>query len=208
MSDNLIDKLVPKVTVPEGRSGKWWVNKFTIDKDGAARHNLRERIVERQHGLMARLVRPGDYTRLLRGDETIMSDTDAERGDHYDPVKHADGDCLIMGLGLGVVANAILRKSKHNTVTVVEKDPDVIKLIAPHYRALFGDRLTVTCADAFEFKPPRGKNYNVVWHDIWDNTCVDNLKEMAKLMRRWKSHCEWQGCWGRWECLQQRVMNY
>jgi spermidine synthase len=203
-------EIIPKVDVPEGAQGEWAVERFIIDEAGAKFFNLRERLAQIQHGIQERPVVPGTYTRLMRGNDVVMSDTDAERDDHALPVKMADGDCLIMGLGLGMVANAILLKNKDNTVTVVERDPDVASLVAPHYRKRFGGRFKVIEGDALTLMPKTfgRKHWSVIWHDIWDVTCTDNLPEMRKLERRWKAHCKWQGCWGRWDCLQQKCLGY
>ena len=57
------------------------------------------------------------------------------------------------------------------------------------------DRLTVVCADAFAWNPPKGKYWNYIWHDIWNNLCIDNLKEMAKLHRKYGRRCEFQYSW-------------
>jgi hypothetical protein len=31
----------------------------------------------------------------------------------------------------------------------------------------------------------KGKRYDMVWHDIWDDICSDNLEGMAKLHRKY-----------------------
>lgn len=100
-----------------------------------------------------------------------------EMRDHVSAVLNAKGDCLVNGLGLGMVVQAMLFKDGVNTVTVIERSPDVIKLVAPHYQERFGKRFTVIESDALQYVPPRGKKYGAVWHDIWDYICADNLDE-------------------------------
>lgn len=75
--------------------------------------------------------------------------------------------------------------------------PDVIRLVAPPYQAIYRDRLVVIQANAFEFVPPKGKWYGVVWHDVWNDLCADNLSEMSRLHRKYGRRCDWQGSWGR-----------
>jgi hypothetical protein len=76
----------------------------------------------------------------------------------------------------------------------------VIDLVAPH---IADPRLTVICASAYDWQPPKGVRYNAVWHDIWDNLCTDNLVEMARLHRKYARRCDWQGSWGK-EILRYR----
>ena len=61
-------------------------------------------------------------------------------------------------------------------------------------------RVTIINADAFEWKPPKDQRYDVVWHDIWDNICGDNLPEMTKLHRKYGKKTDWQGSWCKYEC--------
>ena len=63
-------------------------------------------------------------------------------------------------------------------------------------------------ADALEYKPPRGEQYDVVWHDIWPNICTDNLPEMHKLHRKYGRRCNWQGSWCRAEHEYYRERGY
>lgn len=187
--------LLPKVTVPEGKSGDWKIERFTVSE-------LDARIDAFRSG--RRAVRAGTYTRLLRGGHVIMSDTPAEMWDHYEPVRRARGAVLINGLGLGMVLQAVLAKPDVTDVTVIEASPDVIALVAPHYT---DPRVTIMQADAIAYCPPAGKRYAVVWHDIWDDICADNLPEMHRLHRKYGRRCDWQGSWARdlCECQARRA---
>jgi spermidine synthase len=128
-----------------------------------------------------------------------MSDTPAECHDHWEPYCEArlrGGHVLIHGLGLGMLLNRILRDTEC-AVTVVEKSADVIQLVAGHYTERHADRLTIVEGDALTWQPPRDVRYTVVWHDIWDNICADNLPDMHRLHRRFGRRCDWQGSWSR-----------
>lgn len=86
-------------------------------------------------------------------------------------------------------------------ITVVEKSTDVIKLVGEHY--LKDARVTIVHADAFEYTPPKNKQFNAVWHDIWDYICSDNLEEMKKLHRKYGRRTEYQESWCRSQCERQ-----
>lgn len=175
-----LDNLIPKVIVPEGRSGPWRV--ACVDVPDSVVSRIRERHFE-----------PGRYTQLWhdrRG--LIMSDTPAERWDHLPFVRAAAGDVLMSGLGLGMCLGAILKKPTVTSVTVLEIESDVINLVSPSYT---DKRLMIIQADARKWEPLKGKRFGAVWHDIWDDICGDNLPEMHSLNRRYGRRAAWKGCW-------------
>ncbi len=179
-----------KVDLPEKSQGAWRIERFTIT--GREFQPFR-----------CRHVPPGTYTRLWRGEQLVMSDTPNEMEDHLSIVNHATGSVLINGLGLGMVLKNILENSNMiwiTDVTVIEIDQDLIDLVGPHYK---DSRLTIICADALKFKPPKEKRYNAVWHDIWDDICTDNLDQMKYLHRKYGSRSDWQGSWCRALCEYQ-----
>ena len=185
-----------QVNVPVGTLGHWRVERFSVSEEEAARERLRA-FCSRD----GRCVPVGEYTRLMRGRAIVMSDTPDEIRDHLRPIHKATGQCLVNGLGLGVVVQAMLANDRVECVTVVEKSLEVIALVGVYYEAVFGSRLSLVHGDAFTWKPPRCTRYSVVWHDIWDTICLDNLPEMATLHRRYGRRCDWQGSWCR-ELLQ------
>jgi len=189
-----LDERVPKVDIPEGEDGEWKVQRFVISKEESNFSQMRAVFRPREY------VRPGRYTRLTRNGGVVMSDTDSERYDHLMPVHMSHGKILINGLGIGIVLNACLRRPNVEHTTVVDISPEVIRLVGPHYQKLYGDRLTIICADALTWRPKRGTRYGMVWHDIWDTICGDNLPEMTKLHRSYGQRTEWQGSWQKEMC--------
>lgn len=184
-----------KVTVPEGESGDWKVQRFTMTEHDEEIERLRS--IFRGRG---RFCPAGIYTRLTHGRDVIMSDTPDEIRDHRYFMEEARGNILINGLGLGMVLNGCLRNPNIAHATVIEISEDVIKLVGKHYQDLYGDRLTIIHADAMAWKPPKGVRYNYVWHDIWDSICKDNLKEMTRLHRRYGKIADVQSSWCSEEC--------
>ena len=186
--------LMEPCRVPEGTAGRHSVQRFTISKDGAAMFNLGLMI----NGIGHRRVVTGEFTRLVREGThfPIMSDTLAELTDHIPPVQNATGHCLIAGLGLGMVAEACLRKPQVTSVTVVEIEPDVIELTGPYLLEKY-ENLAIIEADIFEWLPEKGERFGMVWFDIWDDMNADNLPQMAKLSRRFTRFADWYGHWGR-----------
>ena len=175
-----------KVSLPEMSKGDWRIEHFTVDRPDF--HSM----------LRGRGVPLGEkFTRAMRKGTLVMSDTPAEMSDHSYAVHKAKGSCLLNGLGIGMVLKNILLKEDVTDIAVVEISQDLIDLISPFYD---DERITYICESAFDYKPPKGKRYQMVWHDIWDYICADNLEEMAKLHRKYGRRTDWQGSWCKGEC--------
>lgn len=179
------------ITVPDGKSGKWKVETFTVTKKDE------EAQIYSMFG-SGRMVPQGTYKRLKRNNKTIMSNTPDEIDDFMRFLYHANGRILINGLGLGVTVQALLNKKEVTEIIIIEKSKDVIKLVASTY--LKDKRVTIINADAFDYKAEKGIRFNAVWHDIWDNICADNLLEMKKLTRKYGKIADYQKSWCRDRC--------
>lgn len=197
---NVTRQLFQKTDVPPGCCGEFAVERYTIVQEQADIHMVRCLL----KGFPQRAATPGVYTRLVRTGGTwdrkiVMSDTPAEIRDLYEPVLRARGHCLVNGLGLGIVTEAMLRKDEVESVIVVESSADVIRLVGDYLQDKWSGRLHIEHADAFTYRPPRSLRFGVVWHDIWDALCADNVPEMKKLHRRYGHKADWQGSWSRAE---------
>ena len=183
--------MLQKVDLPDMENGEWRISHFTPEHPD---------MYALFHGRLS--VEVGEtYTRLHRGHTLVMSDTPAEMRDHYAPVRNASGICLINGLGIGMVLKNILLKPDVTKVYVIEISQELIDLVSPYYD---DPRVEFICCDAYEYQPPKGIRYNMVWHDIWDTICEDNLPEMTKLHRKYGRRTDWQGSWCKDTCLRLR----
>lgn len=179
-----------KCSVPEGKSGAWEVKNYTVKNE----LQYQIRILRSGRG-----VPPGTYKKLTRDGCIIMSDTPDEIRDHHSIIKASNGNVLIAGLGLGIIVDIISKKENINSIVVIENSKDVINLVGHHITSLLKNRcsLTIINDDIFSYVPPSGLKYDCVWFDIWDDLCVDNLKEMEKLHRKYGRKSSWKGSWGK-----------
>ena len=173
-----------KVNVPEGKSGNWSVEKFEVKENDPGR------LYYMLHG---RDVPAGTYTRLSHNNTVIMSDTPCEIRDHLGFIHRAKGRCLVNGLGLGVVAKALLENPEVTHIDVVEIEQDVINLVWPTYYT--NAKIKIHYGDAFTFIWPNGTSWDCIWHDIWPTLCTDNLEEVTKLKRKYARRTNWQAAW-------------
>jgi len=181
---------ISSVSIPEGSSGIFRVEHFVVTEEDAKLSRLRAAINPHRDECP---VDPGSYTALRRSGKLIMSDTISERWNHEDFVRRAEGDVLIAGLGIGMVAAAVLRKDSVRHVTIVEKEVDVIKLVAGHLPRQ--DKLEMLCADVLTWKPQRNRRWDHAWFDIWDGVCEDNLQDITRLKRRFCKRAAAMGFW-------------
>lgn len=170
--------------IPECSKGAAKVSHFDVDGYGSAMSSLRP----------GEYVPEGRYAKLHVNGSLMMSDTRMEHYTNYDVVRHAHGNVLIAGLGLGMILTRILPKENVASVLVVEQCQDVIDLIAPHHAC---HKLSVVCADIFEWKPARSSKWNCIYFDIWSEISTDTLDEMTKLHRRFARNLDRadSACW-------------
>ena len=100
------------------------------------------------------------------------------------PLAHAHGGVLCMGLGLGYYAYMAAEKPSVSSVTVIERDPAVIRLFKEELLPQFanGDKITVVYEDAFvyaERELPKG-GFDTVFADLWHDAS-DGLPLYARL---------------------------
>jgi len=195
--------------IPPGQSGHYRVEHFEVTEKKSEFTRYRAAI----KGDLDLYVPAGKYVRLVCGNgifqEVVMSDTPMEKRSNRAVVSNAHGDMLIIGIGLGMILIPILAKRDVRSVTVLEKHREVIDLVEPHLRKYLGEKdsnkLQIIHADGFEWRPPKAKTrgyYNVIYFDIWNAICTDNLQEITKLKRRYcrrllrrKDQTAWMGAW-------------
>jgi predicted membrane-bound spermidine synthase len=175
-----------KVNLPNSKNGDWEISKFEVKK------------LDYRSLFVGRHVPKGEYTKLTRNGQLIMSDTPAEMTDHHIALKKAKGTCLINGLGLGMLLKNILLKDEVTEVIVIEISNKLIELIGTYFEN--DHRVKIINADAFKYIPEKNKKFDMVWHDIWDSICGDNLPEMKRLHRKYYGKAKWQGSWCKKEC--------
>ncbi len=184
--------------IPCQESGCWSIRRMDVDSQSASIYSV-------AHG---RCIEPGLYTGLFRYTtatmhsygECVMEDTPSELKKHLNFVLRAYGHVLVTGLGLGCVVRGLLMQPKVSTVTVIEKDPHVLKMVRPHLK--HSDRLRIIEADALEWAADTEERFDFAWHDIWNDE--DTSEELSithlRLMQHLDSKVKYQGAWAmeRW----------
>lgn len=156
-------------------------------------------------------ITPGTYVKLSCKGSIVMSDTDMEKRTNMDFYCNAYGDVLIGGLGIGMIILAIQEKPEVKSITVIEKNQEVIDMVATQLD--FNDKVTIVCADVFDWKPDAGVKYDVSYMDIWNWVNEDVYeKEMKPLKRRYarflrnksESPNRYNKCWAEYQARTGR----
>lgn len=139
------------------------------------------------------------YTRLLVDGRTMMTDAEFERLSNLKFVDHARGDCLIAGLGIGLIIKPA--SVKCSSVTVIENNQGVIDLVGPSFPGI-----TLLLADAEYYIPER--KYDSIYLDIWPDFNEDVVAEAADLKRRYRRYLSKGGWIGDWPSRAWRLVRH
>lgn len=123
----------------------------------------------------------GKYARLIINGNTVMSETPMEHRTNRSFVWKAHGDVLVGGLGLGMILLAVQDKESVRSITVVEKNQDVIEAV--YHQLPLNDKVKLIQGDVYTWKPER--KYDCVYMDIWSYINSDIYKEMKTLKRKY-----------------------
>lgn len=119
------------------------------------------------------------YPAFYEGERCWMSITPNETVTMEAPVAEASGDVLTLGLGLGYYAYMAHRKEDVRSVTIVEREPEVIRIFEKTLLPQFDhpDRIHIVCADAFDFlEGLEDGRYDYCFVDIWQNP-LDGMED-------------------------------
>lgn len=182
-------------------SENFMVDIFEVSQEDVDRVRLRDmfRGGREYHGF-----EKGRYARLSHREngqrsDTIMSDTWMERRTNWTFIDEARGDVLIGGLGIGMVLLEVQDKPEVTSITVVEKNAEVIDLVKPQLP--LNEKVKIVHCDIFDYKPEQ--MFDTIYFDIWDTISGDNYPEMKKLHRRFSRKLNkggWMNSWRRDDC--------
>lgn len=199
-----MSQIVP--TTPEPADGGFWIEHYRVTRSQAA---IMQYVGAETGQSDLKLAHPGVLTKLVEttpntGHGTLrevwMTDGWEERRTSLDFFKHARGDVLILGLGLGMLPLAILRRygDEVRSVTVVEIERRVAVLVQPHIRRHIpnhsgrpydGLGLRIIIGDAFsprDFFNDGVPLFDSIMVDIWptiNRANVDQYRTIDDLYR-------------------------
>lgn len=129
-----------------------------------------------------------EYLALLQNNRIWMSLNPNEINTMEPHIKLATGDVLVLGLGLGYFAFMCAIKSECKSITIIEKDQEIISLFDKHLLKHFinKEKITIIKSDAIEYIRLH-HNYDYIFADLWHDP-VDGANLYYSLLLQEKEH--------------------
>ena len=142
------------------------------------------------------------------GGEVVMSDDRQELQRHFEFLFQARGRVLINGLGLGCCLRGAVTRPEITRIDIVERDPDVIKLVAAGLPR--DSRIHLHRTDAVTFAEKTNERWDFAWHDLWSDTDKGEphlAVTHQKLFMALSGRVGWQGAWAFPRYLRRLLQN-
>lgn len=111
------------------------------------------------------------FPAVLEDGNEWMTLTPVDLDTSEEAINAAHGKVVTFGLGLGYYAYMVSEKSDVDSITVIEKSPDVIRLFKKHILPKFpnGQKVRIIESDAFEYaeRTMPDEKYDVAFVDTW-----------------------------------------
>ena len=135
--------------------------------------------------------KPFKFPAVLENDRIWMTITPNEIETMKEAVAGASGKVLTYGLGLGYYAYMVSKKEDVDSITIVDKNEDVIRLFKTHILPQFphADKVRIVKADAFDYaknQMPK-ENYDFVFTDLWHD--VSDGIDLYLKMKKYEKFC-------------------
>jgi hypothetical protein len=142
-----------------------------------------------------------------KGKNVLTSDAPIEIYTQWLAFSKAKGNILVGGLGLGMAPTMMLGMPGVKSVTVIEKEPEIIKMVQPQ----LDQRIKVVQADLYEYLKILGEHkwaypkFDFAYHDIWystdEGTWASDVVPLYRLTQ--KAGIKKMGAWGEHEMRWQ-----
>lgn len=170
------------------------VGKFEIKKLIARKGNVQQHWMK-GIGMCQSVFETEFNTVQLRehGGALWMSDVPMEQETNLRALEEAKGDVLECGLGIGMFTYLACRKSGVKSVTIIEKEPDIVKLVYPRIR---NSKTKVVISDMLEYLITTKRRFDMIHVDIWAD--IINYKKMTSVIKVAKKKLKPNGivvCW-------------
>lgn len=175
VDDNGTSKDAPTMEpIPKGESGDYAIFPRVLPKGGTLKFN----------DTFVSFPEDRTWTILHHQGNVWMSDTPQETVSMAEAAKHARGDVLVTGLGLGVFQR-LAQKAK--SLTTLELQPDVVSLVWPTISENDARQRVIVCDAAEQMEAwvaqdePR---FDFIYLDTWDSGDYEHLPWINWFVRR------------------------
>jgi hypothetical protein len=157
-----------RVNIPEAKVGKYSiVHENHAAGDKLLLSSLRNSLLTGQPSCDLALRKPATIHKLVGPEGVWMTDLPCELVQmHNELARYARGRVLVGGLGLGIVARMAALKANVSQVVIVERQPEVIELVAPYLNG----KTTVVQDDIYKYVKRLPQQFDCALLDTWQST--------------------------------------
>ncbi|MBS6474903.1 MAG: hypothetical protein KH354_02825 [Clostridiales bacterium] len=166
------DPYLKNVRVPEAKIGSFVLANASYERGELFQYDMPDlaakTVVPKLGFFTGKVQFPGIY----EGNIPWMSVCPSEIFSMREPIAKAHGRVLVLGLGLGYYPFMILQKESVQSITIIERQPEIISLFCEHLLPQFGKKtdLHIIQADALEYLASvRNGQFDFCFADIWEN---------------------------------------
>lgn len=177
--------------IPKASAWLWYIRKIEITKVDTVLKGitLPEGIYTTLHRITDKTIEKGGMG------ETVMSDEPGELRKHLAAAMSARGSVLVTGLGLGCVLRMLQVNPRVTSITLIERDPHVIKLVWPYTSH---DRVELVRDEAESFLARTKRRWDCAWHDVWTDESKGEVSLAVKHTRMMAACIDRVGFQGAW----------
>lgn len=166
------DPFITNIKVKDARIGDFFLTNATYEKGELFQYDepdVRADIVVPKLGFFTG---PVDFPTIYEGVIPWMSVCPSEVNSMKEEMARAHGKVLVLGLGLGYFPYIISQRDDVQEITIVEYQPEIIKLFEENIFPQFNkkDKIKIVEADAFKFMMDvEIGEYDYIFTDIWES---------------------------------------
>ena len=192
--DNYLNNPYVKSINKEGKFGKYKLKYLSYEPYQLFAYDDIKIDEYRENSQIGYFDKKFSYLALTQGNNVWMSLNPNEIETMKPFIEKGKGNVLVLGLGMGYVSYMLSLKSDVKSITIIEKDPEIIslfnKLIYPNFK--HQEKIKIIQDDAVEYvkKSQKQAGYDYIFADLWHDP-EDGLELFIKL----KNIDEKIDCW-------------
>lgn len=125
------------------------------------------------------------FPAIYENNRLWMSITPNEIETMEEAIEKANGNVLVLGLGIGYFPYMLSLKENVKSITIIEKSKDAIELFKKHIYPQFTNKIVnIIEMDAFEYLKDIDKKINFVFADLWHD--VSDGKEIYLKIKKYE----------------------
>lgn len=163
---------IKNIKVPEVQTGNYLLTSATYDRGEIFQYDMPDLSADMITLKIGFFTGKVHFPSIYEGVIPWMSVCPSEIFSMHKPITQAHGRILVLGLGLGYYPYMVSLKQEVESITIIEKQPEIIEIFETYLLPQFEEKgkIRVIQADAFDYLGKTGAgDYDFCFADIWEN---------------------------------------